>query len=238
MTIITIHGYNSDPSSKKYSDRPDSQQREFANALSPHDTMSFNWFSGVQGNWWHILRAWGNKCPTTYHLAYKILAIKAADEFLARYEGARDLNVFAHSLGSRVVLQAINRNPSMFARVCFINAAERVSVASPILKKAPHIKVLNCRVISDDVLDKAAGYMSPGRGKEAILGQDGDDVLSLYSDNFTQITLDRKEHQVFYKEKYGFDLRGDNPDDYGDHHFSYRHKGNWPLYQAFFHGEL
>ena len=87
MTIITVHGYNSDPSSKKYDDRPDSQQREFAKALSPHDTMPFNWFSGIQGNFGHMLRSWGNGCFTTYHWAYEILAIKAADEFLARYEG-------------------------------------------------------------------------------------------------------------------------------------------------------
>lgn len=233
--IITVHGYNSDPASKKWKDRPDGQQREFAKALSPHHAHPFNWFSAIQGKFSHILKAWSKGYPTTYHWAYEELALKAADAFLDKHEGCAGLNVFAHSLGSRVVLQAINKNPAMFDRVCFINAAERTEIAEIILNKAPNVKVLNCCVWEDDVLDKAAGYMSPGRGKELIMGQDG--LLNIH-DNFTEVLLDNPHDREVYREKYGFDLRGNDPDSFGDHHFSYQHRGNWPLYQAFFNDEL
>ncbi len=238
--IITCHGYNSNPDSKNPEDRPDSQQREFAMALHEHQTEPFNWYSSIQGNFKCMFNAWCAGYPTTYHHAYQELALKAADAFLYKYAGQDKLNVFAHSLGSRVVLAAIDKAPEKFERVCFINAAERVSVALPILQRATNIKILNCCVKEDDVLDKAAGYMSPGRGKERILGQDGILFINpeFKTENFTQIRLDIPSFQDRYHEKYGWTLKGDNPDSYGDHHYSYKWQGNWPLYNAFFDDNL
>lgn len=241
--IITVHGYNTDPDSDDIEDRPGPQQHEFRTALHPHDTDPFNWFSAVQGKWSHIFKSVSKywtllfklQLPTTYHWAYEELAVKAADDFLKKYEGCTGLNVFAHSLGSRVVLLAMEKNPSMFGRVCFINAAERVEVAERVIKKAPHVKILNCCVKDDDVLDRAAGYMSPGRGKERIMGQDG---IPDFHGYFTQVFLDSDYHKMEYAQEYKLDLRGDNPDSFGDHHYSYRYPGNHALYRMFFDGDL
>ncbi len=243
--ILTVHGYNTDPYSDRFKDRPTEQQCAFAKALGPFSTMPFNWYSSVQVK--DFIRCLRAGHLNTYAWAYKKLALQATDDFVKVVKSAKyPVDVFAHSLGSRVVLQALQQVPERFNRICFINAAERSSVAKGIIRTAfvrgSNVDILNVCVQNDDILDKAAGYASPGLfTKEEILGQDGIGTRIIVPGDrgsYREIFIDDPLTQYEMKKKYGLDLRGDNPDDYGDHHFSYRHSGNWGLYSLFFNGDL
>lgn len=239
--IITVHGFNSDPNSPNPKERPTAQQCEFAKAVEPYTTKPFNWFSSLQGKLDNIIMAWEAERLHTYSHAYQDLAPIASVDFLdfAREYAERSgpVDVFAHSLGSRVVLKAAQQEPELFNRICLINAAERVEIAYPIIKSLPaSVKILNVCVEGDKVLDKLAGYCSPGWfTKEKILGQDGflPSQQEITKSCYREIFLDDPLMQERMKEKYYLDLRGG-----GDHHTSYKYQGNHGLYWRFYNDEL
>lgn len=239
--ILTVHGFNTNPYSPNPDDHPTAQQCDFAKALEPYTTKPFNWYSAVQGNWPDIKKAWRAGRLHTYSYAYQDLAPKTAIDFLAFVVriAARSgpVDVFAHSLGSRVVLQAARLSPKSFRRICLINAAERVEIAYPIIKTLPpSVKILNVCVKGDKVLDKLAGYCSPGLfKKEKILGQDGllPSQQEITKTNYREIFLDDPLMQDRLRKKYYLELKGG-----GDHHTSYKHVGNHGLFYRFFNDEL
>lgn len=204
--------------------------------LPDYALREFPWDSGLLFR--DVFKAWWNRHLSTYSWAYNDLAVAAAKRLVADAERQQEpLDIIAHSLGSRVVLLALNVRPRLFRRVVFFNAAETVSQAAPIIAKNKGVRFLNLCVRSDDVLDKCAGWFSPRWiGKERILGQDG--LPGLFKDpdlsrRVYQIFLDDPDTQELYRIKEGWDIQGDNPKSIGDHWFSYIHEDNWHLPRRF-----
>lgn len=239
---ITVHGYNSDPSSRDIRERPDKQQADFKIMLGP-DTEPFNWFSGIMAKRKHMFKAWCSGHLTTYGWAYSKLAPIAASKLRERCIRSKTpvYSIFCHSLGSRVVLLALDCPFTFSDRICFINAAETREAAFSVISRLPsNYTVLNVCVRSDSVLDKAAGWGTPGFGKKKIFGQDGltKEQISSLKCNYKQVFLDREFSKLHLKAILQTDVEGDNPKDSGDHHYSYKNLDNWPLYRKFFAGQL
>ncbi|MEH6477692.1 MAG: hypothetical protein V7727_18515, partial [Sneathiella sp.] len=115
--VFMVHGYNHDPNSMKHSAfAPGAAFSTWAGHLPQPEYFKypFEWYSGLQ--WRDGFKAWRNGHLTSYAWSYSQLAVKAG-ETLARYGLARGSDVVCHSLGSRVVLQALNVKPNLFRRV-------------------------------------------------------------------------------------------------------------------------
>lgn len=229
--IVFVHGYNHDPQDPLHS--PSRSPDGFFNVCSQIFKGGWHvplpWYSGRQFK--DSFRAWKAGRLTTYSWAYNDLADDAAQKLLDMQTTLMP-DVICHSLGSRVVLRALEVRPNAFRRVIFLNGAETVKVAAPIIENSPWTRFLNVHVSTDDVLGKMGAWFEPEFGKHHCIGYRGIGGNSEVG-NLTEIQLDSKAVQDMYRHRYGWDLRGDNPNSIGDHSFSYLHEGNWPLYRKF-----
>lgn len=251
--IDMICGYNHDPS-----DPDNSPWRENGGhysiwsqgPLAGFDTYGLEWYSGRSGiRGWLEAFADGHvglprliprwpfiSIETTYSDAYDRLAVEAADKLTD--EAAGDM-AFAHSLGTRVVLLANKWRPGLHERVALVGGAETISEALPIIKGNPDTHFLNVCAKSDDIVRLMGGVFAPEDSKGVVEpclanGIPEEDLPG----NVTQVVLDDPATQKKYKNEFGWDIRGDNPDSIGDHAYYFLWKGNHPLFQAFFKGEL
>ena len=251
--VDMVCGYNHNPSDPKNSARrvPDGHYHIWPRGpLLGFTTKGLDWYSGQSGirGWLeafadgHVeLPSFTMRFPfisidTTYSDAYTRLAKMAGDRLVN--EAAGDM-AFAHSLGTRVVLLANKWRPGLHKRIALVGGAETVEQALPIIKANPDTQFLNVCAKADDIVRFMGGIFAP-EDKRTL----SEDCLAngipedLIPDNVTQVILDDPDTQELYREKYGWDLRGDNPDSIGDHGYYFLWEGNWPLYQAFFKGEL
>lgn len=229
-----VHGFNHDPATPRRSAErvPDGCFTIWRQHLGAHNPEPFNWYSGVSG--FGVWRAWLAGQPTSYAWAYSKLAENAARRLVAEImDQGPGVDVICHSLGSRVVLLAMQARPNLFRRVIFLNAAETAQVALPILAANERTQFLNIAVQTDDVLDKLGAWFEPMIGKHACLGNGA--LAGRKKDmpgNLCQVILDDTYDQLAFADM-GWDIRGDNPETYGDHHYSYLHDENWLLYRYF-----
>ena len=216
--LIAVHGYNQDPADPDHSaSRKGGCFDVWYKMLPDRPLTELHWYSGrtgLKGRWRAIREGyWRN----TYAYAYDRLAPLAAKR-LIDLAGNKRPDVICHSLGSRVTLLAMRDNPRIFNRVIFLNAAETVNVATPIIEKS-YCAVMNICVETDDALSLVGGF-----------GQAG---LEIKRSGFEQIFLDSDSDYIKCLQKYDTSIAGDNPNSIIDHHFSYTHKGNWPVYRSF-----
>ena len=119
----------------------------------PGETIEFSWYSippGIK----NVLRSWIKGSLTRYGLAWK-MAAKAALSLAVTIEKTGHCNILCHSLGSRVVIQALKTMPLNVHRVLILNGAEMVDEAKSVAILNPHILFYNVVVREDDVLHKA-----------------------------------------------------------------------------------
>lgn len=228
--VVLVHGYNHDPDIYKHSAlHAEGAFTLWARQLKSFNKIPFEWYSGRTFK--DMFRAWRSGCLTSYAWAYEHLAIAAAMDLAGRkgYQGA---DVICHSLGSRVVLQALKYHPNMFRRVIMLNGAETVETALPIIKANSQTQFLNINVRADDVLGRLGAWFEPKFGKHHCIGFKGLGFVPSVK-NLIQVQLDDPATQDFYKEMYDWHLAGDHPSEISDHHYSYLHGGNWPLYRQF-----
>lgn len=233
--VILVHGYDYDPSDPDHSPaKPGGFFNALSDQVNPDRTcIPFPWYSGRKIH--DLGKAWGSGYLTTYSWAYQELAEVAAMQ-LATLRTEQQASIICHSLGSRVVLKVLDEYPNWFRMVIFLNGAETVEKARPIIKKNKWTRFLNVSVSTDDVLGKLGAWFEPEFGKHHCIGYRG---IGLNQDNLFEVQLDDQGIQQHFKSVYGFNLKGDNPKSIGDHRYSYLHSGNWDLYRHFLnHGEV
>ncbi|MEH6525905.1 MAG: hypothetical protein V7723_07505 [Sneathiella sp.] len=235
--IIMVHGYNHDPDDPRHTaDRLGGTYPIWRDMLQGNDLEPLHWYSGRTGISGRLTAIRNGFWRNTYAYAYEVLAKKAGEklEQLAMIDASRNpqrSSVICHSLGSRVALYAMAKHPNCFDRILFLNAAETVDVATPIIEKNDKTKILNVCVESDDVLAMMGSWFEPLPGRHDCMGQAG---LKSSASNFEQVFLDDPTEQEKYWLENEWALSGNNPESIGDHHFSYLFRGNWPLYRDFF----
>lgn len=235
--LYAVCGYNHDPDTPKHSPTRHSPPHEteghyniWARMLPDHELHGIRWYSAVQGR--DLFRAWRNGCRNTYVYAYLKCVPNAVNKIVMQAEPGS--YVIAHSLGTRVVLQALKMRPGLFKKVLFLNGAEVLSVARPIIEANPDTEFLNICVSTDDVLRFAGSWFAPKWGKEPTLGQHG--LNRPLPGNVKQYFLDHNADKGLLSKKFGTNVDGDNPDGFGDHSYSFLNEENWPIYREFFSG--
>jgi len=189
-------------------------------------TVRHAWFS-VPLTRRNVWRSWRHGRWNRYRWAWDL----AHDEALRvanRLRGfAEPADIVCHSLGSRVVVEALSLGAPA-ARVLFLNGAEYLDAAARVARRRSEIGFFSVSVATDDVLNKL-GRFAPGFGGEFV----GNTPLGLLASlNWTDLPLDDANFQGTMRELYGWDLAGDNPESVGDHWYSFEHEENWPLYRA------
>ena len=229
--VVLVHGYSFDPT-RPGADNPfETQFMEWKRALGDRRYVEFGWYSAprtARG----ILDAWRNGHATTYGRAWSLA--EQAGGLLAAIlnEASGPVSIVAHSLGTRVACEALNRTlPGKVGRVLFWNGAEYVRNARRTAIARPDILFLNVAARCDDVLERLGDVFAPGSGR--CVGNDG--LAPDAPANWTDVFLDDSASRDWAAAT-GASLRGDDPRSIGDHRESFRHRGNWPLYRAFLDG--
>lgn len=232
MTILMVHGYNSDLDENAWNFEP------WEAMLSEFETERFPWDSGLQG-WGGLKRARAAGHDTSYEHAYKDLAIRAADQMRHSLLGRNDkVDAFCHSLGSRVVLDAVKTNPGGFNRVCIIGGAELVRTAWPTMEDARSVEFLNIASEEDDVLENMGAVFHGVEGRKFQCIGNGCPHAMSWLPNFNEVRLEDRSHQAYWRRRLDTEISGDNEDEWGDHGVYYEREGNHELITAFFRGEL
>lgn len=229
--VTFVHGFYHEPGEGKHS--PFAENGVYTNWVEGLSegrySLPLQWYSGLPFR--DVFRAWRSGHLSTYAWAYEDLAQDAARR-LAGNEMFVGTDVICHSLGSRVVLQALKLRPGMFRRVLMLNGAETIEEATPIVMANPMVQFLNIVVYGDDMLGRLGEWLEPKLGRHGCIGQQGfTRKKELF--NLCEVRLDWPAVQDNFKLRYGWDLRGDDPDEISDHNFSYIHPGNWDLYRQF-----
>lgn len=228
--VVFVHGFDHDPEDPDNSALAENGAFTiWAGHLAERNKMPFEWYSGRAVK--DVFKAWRAGYLTSYSWAYQKLAIDAA-AVMAANRGYLGQDVICHSLGSRVVLQALKCRPNMFRRVIFLNGAETVDEALPVIKANRQTQFLNVHVSTDDTLDKMGAWFEPKLGKHPCMGNKGLGFNPSLK-HLIQIQLDDPQAQAHFSDRYGWQLEGDNPGNISDHLYSYLHAGNWPLYRYF-----
>ena len=242
--VIMVHGFRYDPRSQStdnphwhgYLGESGSFVRWRRDLIPDHLGFGFGWYS-VPGGFGSVLRAWAHGRYNTYRWAYGLA--NDAGQALARVILAvgGPCDVLCHSLGSRVVLRALQTGSALPIRnILFMNGAELSDVAYSTVLVNPHIRFINLVVDEDDVLSKLGSVFAPKGGLyTSVIGRAGLDGKVL--NNWIDVVLDDPDVQI-WGAKHGWALRGDNPNSIGDHWFTYKHKGNHGLIRAALDGEV
>ncbi len=233
-----VHGFRYDPRS---GGRDNPHLTTFVhwrrNVLQGRDAFGFGWYSAPGGFRLpeSLLRAWLNGRWNTYRYAWDLA--HEAGNALAKVIVAlgQPVDLLCHSLGSRVVLRALEVDPGLRLRsVVLLNGAELARTALPIASRAGHVRFRNLVVASDDVLRTFGGLFAPGDLYAFTIGQAG--LGALAPANWLDIALDDPDVRDWARAQGWPDVRGDNPAGYWDHWYTHKHPGNWGLLRGLLDG--
>lgn len=163
-----------------------------------------------------------------------------------------EINLFCHSLGSRVVVRALAMiadpdnggqvNPvhlvGRLGRVVILGGSEYVVEGRLMLSRLLHLHaparippVYNFVSRENDVLDKLAENFGPGTfGQSGVLGHNGLDTDQRYR-HWIDLQIDSAALRQWMLNNKGFHISGDNPDSVWDHWYYYTHRGNMAVYR-------
>ncbi len=223
--LFLVHGFGFDPEDPDHDPNLDLYPRW--DAMAHRDTIPFAWYSVPPGIR-HVLRSWRRGHWNRYYYAWK-LAEEAGARLCRSLERGGLADIICHSLGSRVVLCALER--CMARRVLIFNGADECDHARQVAAMRPGVQFYNVMVKSDDVLDLLGEWFSPRLGHAAVIGAKGLKGLG----NWTDIPLDDKKF-IAKARDHGYRLRGDNPKEIGDHRESYDWEPNWKLWRDLLDG--
>lgn len=238
--LWAVHGFGFDPEAPPgHADNPQTKLFPLWAQMMERPIVGRAWYSVPAGacrvlEAWRAMR-WGRFSWNRYAHAWHLAAEEGARlrDALALQAGSVDL--ICHSLGSRVVLEALSLGAPNVRRVIFLDGAEHCRRARRVIAARPDVQCLNIAVKADGVLRWLGGLFSPVLGYRATIGHRG-----LGRDapaNWLDIVLDDPAWQAWGAAR-GLDLRGDDPKLFGDHWYSYLWPGNWPLYRWFLAGDL
>ena len=241
--IILVHGFGFDPEHDGKHNPYTGVFPELREALAVPGAEGFGWYSvplSVKGLW----HAWG-RAPrrwNRYRKAwdYSSFAATTLAGQLSRHD--EPVSLVGHSLGTRVVLQAIDQLPPQIGhvdRVLLLNGAEFARNARPVALRHRDIRFTNIAVETDDVLDVLGDKFAPGRRGHCIgqLGLKAERENDPLPGNWCDIFLDDIETRDLAFNQRDWIIEGDNPRSYQDHWYSYRWRGNWPMLRAWAAGD-
>ncbi len=233
-TVIMVHGFRYDPKSDGENNPHLSTFKHWQkNVVGDPSAFGFGWWS-CPGGWMlpnSLRKAISEGRWNTYRYAWD-LAEEAGRE-LAKIivQSSGPVTLLCHSLGSRVVLSAIDSDLTLpISRVVLMNGAELRKTALVIVRKRPHIRFFNLVVEEDDVLKKFGALFSPGDFYSPCIGQSGLGIDA--PKNWTDLNMDSPSLKTWAKSQGWSDVEGDNPNGYFDHWWTHKHEGNWPLIHA------
>jgi pimeloyl-ACP methyl ester carboxylesterase len=236
--LWAFHGFGFDPGAPLgHKNNPQTVLFPLWGRMMARPIVGRGWYSVPPGAG-RVLEAWRAMRPgrlswNRYAHAWHMAADEGAAlaEVLVLQGGPVDL--ICHSLGSRVVLEALRLGAPNVRRVILLDGAEHCRHAHVVAEARAEVRFLNVAVRADGVLQWLGGLLSPVLGYRATIGHRGlgPDAPA----NWLDITLDDPHCQAWGRAR-GWDVRGDSPKRFGDHWYSYRWPGNWPLYQAFLDG--
>jgi len=232
MKTIAVHGFMYDPDNVQGPNDPQAFFDEMSK-VADQEVEGFGYYSVPFGfkssapfySVYQTIRAWAGSWVRLYPHPYRYAwdqaekaSLKLAEKINAESE---PVNIMCHSLGSRVTIQALKFvSPEKINKVIIFNGAELVRNVVG-LNNEIQKKILNIAVRTDDVLRFLGARFSGDRNGPTV-GQMG-------VPGWNNIFLDDPLVQKEYKEQFGWDLRGDNPNSLFDHWYSFRFDGNAPL---------
>lgn len=232
--VIMVHGFRYDPKSKGKNNPHLSTFKHWRkDIVKDNSAYGFGWWS-CPGGWMLPSSIWKSILAgrwNTYRHAWD-LAEEAGRE-LAKIiaQSSGPVTLLCHSLGSRVVLGAVNSDLALpISRVVLMNGAELRKTAKVIAEKRPHIRFFNLVVEEDDVLKKFGALFAPGDFYSPCIGQTG--LGTEAPKNWTDVNLDSLVLKTWAKSRGWPDVEGDNPNGYFDHWWTHKHEGNWGLIHA------
>lgn len=209
MTTVLVHGYNVDAVEAR------TTYSEWLRFVSG-DIIEFFWDSYPAS----LPEAWLSGHWNSYHWAWTQAVEVAALSLFDRLRNVKGpVNVVCHSLGSRVVYEAMALVPEKFDRVLTLNGADSATHARACMEIA-HCgqfapKVLCVRTKSDRVLRYLGQLFTPVWGSEHVIGYSG--LKEPWPSGWDEIDIG---------------IAGDGPG-IGDHNYCYRNPALWPIYRAY-----
>lgn len=224
LPVILIHGYSYDPSATNTNNPHTTLFKRWRKELGGYSVVDFGWFS-VPSTISNLFKAWSKGHSSRYEWAWR-LAKDESDNLINVINGIGQCNIIAHSLGTRVALQAIKKKANIKIAL-FLNGAEYSSTAR-IIAGNTHTQFHNMYVHEDDVLAHGGRFApQPLYKGHSFIGQRG---LQIKLKNWKDYQLD-SDYLRSWGIRNGYDLLGDNPDSIGDHQYSYTWLPNWKLYR-------
>lgn len=209
---LLIHGYNWDIDTED----PEYKQYWFWRLFATEPAIPYNWQSSPT---WRD--SWRNGRVHRYHRAWDMAAdvgLVLRQDLLKRKE---PVNIICHSLGARVVLQALKTSESLpVKRVLIFNGSESSRNASHICCLQPNIEFYSVVVKADGVLRWFGGLGTPGKFYENVIGLHG------VKGN------DVNWHDLF------LGAAGDFPGWGSDHNWSWRNPANIPIWKEVLAGKF
>lgn len=231
--VVLVHGFQYDNTVPK--DDADSPAAFFQQweLILDRGVVGWGWYSVPLGAR-HVLRAWAHGRGDRYAWAWDLAADEARklQDWLAG--DSEPVYLIGHSLGARVILGAV-RDDLPVAGVLLLNGAEHLLAATRAAAACPSIQFLNFAVKTDNILSGPGAWLSPILGKRYCVGQRG--LRAKAPPNWVDFFLDGEGEQAWGRQ-HGYDLRGDNPASWGDHHYSMLWKGNHRLYRDLLDGKV
>ena len=171
---IGVHGFQYDPESTNPKDDAWGElypiwSKELGDCT---EFVGFEWYSYPM-DFKGFTNAWAKGCYNRYLAAWKDSEDKAAPALIKMIEEiGKPVNIIAHSLGTRVVLCAIEQSGGKLPieKIILLSGADTVKHANQVkyLIKAP---VLNVTCEEDDVLGYLGKWFSPDLGPSATIGR-------------------------------------------------------------------
>jgi pimeloyl-ACP methyl ester carboxylesterase len=176
MDTVTlgVHGFQYEPQAPNKEDDP-------RHILYPRWSRELREVGDFEGyEWYSYPKTWDAWCkaaeegyPIRYYAAWDKAETKAAWGVIGRVRGLSQtygkVNLIGHSLGTRVILCAIEQCPDLpINKVVLLSGADTVKHAESVRVKCP---VLNVIVEEDDVLGYLGRWFSPELGPEATIGR-------------------------------------------------------------------
>ena len=169
----------------------------------------------------NVLEAWAHGRLGIYRYAWD-LAYEEGEVLASELKTiGLPVDIVCHSLGSRVVLRALELGAPA-RKVLILNGAEYRDTAVRIAWLRRDVEFYAVVVEEDDVLSKF-GRVAPGSGNDFVGN------TSFHAPNWTSLPIDTK-----YFQKKWPGVAGDNPSRIADHWYSFENEDNWPLYRAIF----
>lgn len=193
--IVGVHGFGYEPA--EMSNDPHLTLYEgWREKSQPHALIGFGWYSYPFGLR-HTLRAWMQGYLHRYSAAWN-KAIKEAPRLADVTFGLQQsCFVIAHSLGTRLVLEAL-RYEHNIEKIVLLSGSDSVPHARKCVA-GTDVQILNVIVPADDVLEWPGSWFTPTFGRERIIGYHG---FPSY-DNVTEVELgEATSHWDAYSEKY------------------------------------